>query len=86
MVLTQCEPVCEEWERVAVGRWGRDGRPRVRRAPRRVRRAPRRVLGMNASVEAGCQGGVTAGWMKSAGVRSDQPGSGELVRSLTIGS
>jgi hypothetical protein len=68
VVLTQCEPVCEEWERVAVGRWGRDGRPRVRRAPRRV-------LGMDASEEAGCQSEVTAGRMKKCGseIRSAGP-------------
>ncbi len=79
MLLAQCEPVCEEWVRVAVGLVGLNGGPRVRRAPRRL-------LRMDASVEAGCQGGMTAGWTKSAGVRSDQPGSGELVRSLTVRS
>jgi hypothetical protein len=45
-----------------------------------------RVLRVNAGVEAGCQGEVAAGRTKSARVRSEQPGSGELVESLTLRS
>ena len=60
-MLAHCEPVCEEWERDAVGPVG---------AGRETTRAPCGAYWdeahkrMDASVEAGCQGGVTAGWMK----------------------
>ena len=46
VVLAPCEPVCEEWVRVAVEPVG---------AKRGTTRAPRRVLRMHASVKAGAR-------------------------------
>jgi hypothetical protein len=50
---------------------------RAEKEGQRVRQG--RVRGVCAGVKARCQGGIAAGWTKSARVRSERPGRRELM-------